>query len=359
MRNFAVMKATRGIILAILTAVCGVSAVWACTSAIVGAGASASGRMLMWKHRDTGTEHSFVGHVTPTEGQDGLEYVALFNGGDSLLREAWVGVNEDGFAVMNTASYNLASDTALLRDREGTVMAMALAVCRNVSDFDSLLRVLPRPMGVQANFGAVDAAGRGAYFETCDTGFRRIDLARPDTMIVRTNYSHTGEKDGGFGYIREASAVHLLEPMVASHRATPQEIFDSVSCSFYHSLYGYDPVAGADSTALWLVDQDFIPRYSTGASVIIEVPAPGNDCRGSVMWTALGYPPCAELMPVTIDSIPPGLGAEGPAWRSPVCDRAVEAKHRIFPISRGSGSHYIYLPELRRALGMKRGAHAH
>lgn len=233
MRNFASMKLSHGIIAAVLAVMCGASAIMACTSAIIGAGCSASGRMLLWKHRDTGTEHSFVAKVEPA---GGLEYVALFNGGDSLLREAWVGVNEAGFAVMNTASYNLAPDTALVRDREGVVMSRALGICRSVADFDSLLRSLPRPMGVQANFGVADGMGNGAYFETWDTGFRRIDLAGPDTLLVRTNYSHSGEKDGGFGYIRECSALSLLEPMAVSHRVTPQAIFDSVSCSFYHSL---------------------------------------------------------------------------------------------------------------------------
>lgn len=352
MRNFASMKLSHGIIAAVLAVMCGASAIMACTSAIIGAGCSASGRMLLWKHRDTGTEHSFVAKVEPA---GGLEYVALFNGGDSLLREAWVGVNEAGFAVMNTASYNLAPDTALVRDREGIVMSQALGTCRSVADFDSLLRSLPRPMGVQANFGVADGMGNGAYFETWDTGFRRIDLAGPDTLLVRTNYSHSGEKDGGFGYIRECSAVSLLEPMAVSHRVTPQAIFDSVSCSFYHSLMGYDPVA-ADTCAVWLVDQDFIPRYSTGASIIVELPAPGDDLCSAVMWTALGYPPCAELMRVSVDSIPRGLSAEGELYHSPVCDRAVEAKHRVFPIERGSGRHYIYLPELRRMLEEKRGA---
>lgn len=195
--------------------------------------------------------------------------------------------------------------------------------------------------------------GNGAYFETWDTGFRRIDLAGPDTLLVRTNYSHSGEKDGGFGYIRECSALSLLEPMAVSHSATPRAIFDSVSCSFYHSLMGYDPVA-ADTCAVWLVDQDFIPRYSTGASIIVELPAPGDDLCSAVMWTALGYPPCAELMRVSVDSIPRGLSAEGELYRSPVCDRAVEAKHHVFPIERGSGRHYIYLPELRRMLEEKR-----
>jgi hypothetical protein len=279
-----------------------------------------------------------------------MGYVALFNGGDSLLREAWTGVNEAGFAVMNTASYNLVPDTATLRDCEGLVMARGLRECRSVAAFDSLLRAMPRPLGVEANFGCADASGCAAYFETCDTGFVRYDLARPDTMIVRTNYSHSGAAGGGYGYIREATAVELLTPMVASRTVTPQALFDSVSCSFRHSLLGIDALAAADSTAQWLVDQDFIPRYSTGASVIIELPMPGEDCRSAVMWTALGYPPCSELHRATLDSIDPGLLPTAINWHSPLCDAAVARKHEVFPIKQGSGSHYIYLPALRRHL---------
>lgn len=344
---------------ALLTAVAvlaaaGVGAAVACTSALVGAGASASGRMLLWKHRDTSAEHSFLARADADSA--GMAFVGLFNGGDSLLREAWAGVNEAGFAVVNTASYNLAPDTAAAgagaRDREGLVMARALRCCRSVEAFDSLLRALPRPLGVQANFGAADAGGRGAYFEACDTGFRRFDLARPDTLLVRTNYSHSGQHPGGMGYLREQTATELLLPMAAERRVSPQALFDSVSCSFRHALLGRDPV-GADPAATWLVDQDFIPRYSTGASIVIELPAPGEPPRGAVVWCALGYPPCAELMRSTLDSIAPGQAPAGPLWRSAACTRALEAKKRIFPIARGSGPRYIYLPELRRRLAEK------
>ena len=347
MSNFAPMKKIRGFVLLLLICGC-ISAVLACTSAIIGGEASASGRILLWKHRDTGTEHSFVARVAPPAGEAGMAYIALFNGGDSLLLEAWTGVNEAGFAVMNTASYNLAPDTARLRDQEGIVMARALRVCRDVASFDSILRCMPRPLGVQANFGCADASGHAAYFETCDTGFVRIDLLRPDTMIVRTNYSHSGVDDGGLGYIREASAEPLLAPMVRRGDVAPHAIFDSVSCSFYHSLLGYDAFAAADSSDRWLVDQDFIPRYSTGASVIIELPAPGDAPDSAVMWTALGYPPCSGLYKASLDSICEGLLPHGKLWHAPLCDEAVVRKREIFPIERGSGMHYIYLPALRK-----------
>ncbi len=148
---------------AALLAVCDAGA---CTSAMVSAKAAKNSRPLLWKHRDTSAENNFV-ERTPARNGD-LANVALCNAGDSTLSEAWMGMNEAGFAIMNTASYNLAPDTAAYKDREGAVMALALKKCRSLSDFETLLDTLPKPMGVQANFGLIDASGQGAYYETDD-----------------------------------------------------------------------------------------------------------------------------------------------------------------------------------------------
>ena len=78
---------------------------------------------MMWKHRDTGADHNFIQRVEADTSRPGsIGYVALFNGGDTGLREAWMGMNDAGFAVMNTASYNLAPDTTDYKDREGLVI---------------------------------------------------------------------------------------------------------------------------------------------------------------------------------------------------------------------------------------------
>lgn len=86
-------------ILLIMIAVAAVAAD-ACTSLLASRAATA-GSPLLWKHRDTGTEHNFIERVDATDST--FAFVALFNGGDSLLAEAWTGMNEAGFAVMNTA----------------------------------------------------------------------------------------------------------------------------------------------------------------------------------------------------------------------------------------------------------------
>lgn len=311
-----------------------------CTSAIISGKVSRTGRPLLWKHRDTGTEHNFVERVAPRDGAYG--YVALYNGGDSLLTEAWMGLNDHGLAIMNTASYNLAPDTAKVKDREGIVMSRALSSCATLADFENLLDTLPKPLGVQANFGLIDSEGNGAYYETDDFTYRKYPLEEADEgFIVRTNYSCSGSCDGGYGYIREQNARHFIAPAAARADVSPELLTDTVSRSFYHSLIGRDIL---ESTDRYAVDQDFIPRALSSASIVIEWDA---DPAASVMWTEIGYPPASYVKAVTVDDVPSDLRPDPSTWRSPMCDSVLTLKHRIFDISRGSGPRYVNLDVIR------------
>jgi hypothetical protein len=314
---------------------------------IVGAKASANGRPLMWKHRDTGAEDNFVERVAhPGE----LAYVALFNGGDSLLREAWMGMNEAGFAIMNTASYNLAPDTATVKDREGLVMSRALQVCRSVDDFKNLLDTLPKPLGVQANFGVIDAQGNGAYFETDDYSYTPFYLSDTDTdndVLMRTNFSVSGNDSTGMGYIRYDNACHILADRINGGGFVPTDFTERASCSFYHSLLGKDMLA--DTTVHWAVDQDFIPRRISTASIVIEGMKPADNCTDMTMWTVIGYPPLSHAQKVTIDSVPDGLRPLQPGYRSADCNAVNARKRKAFSLKRGNGQHYVNLDYIRRS----------
>ena len=79
-----------------------------CTSAIVSGKITKSGRVMMWKHRDTGKEDGKVERIEARNGR--MAYVAVYDAIDRKNREAWAGMNTAGFAVMNTASYNLKND---------------------------------------------------------------------------------------------------------------------------------------------------------------------------------------------------------------------------------------------------------
>lgn len=314
----------------------------ACTSMVVSGRASLSGRPMLWKHRDTSQASNFVERTAATDST--LAYVALYNAGDSALTEAWTGMNSSGFGIMNTASYNLAPDTARYKDREGEVMTAALRRCTTVDDFERLLKEMKQPRGVQANFGVIDAHGGAAYFEVSDDDMTRFNADDdPSGCLIRTNFSVSGVPDGGYGYIRHDNAAAILADAVATGTLTPELFTEKASRSFYHSLLGRD--ISTDSCR-WAVDQDFIPRYTSTASIVIE--GVNSEADNAVMWTAIGYPPCAIVQPVTVDSVPQGLRPTLPGFRSIDCEEALTRKALAFPIKRGNGNHYINMNYVRR-----------
>lgn len=271
----------------------------------------------MWKHRDTGTEGNFIEKVAPTDSAYG--YVALYNEGDSLLREAWMGYNDAGFAIMNTASYNVAPYVGP-EDREGEVMALALRRCASVDDFVRLLDSIPHPAGIMANFGVMDASGALAYIEADDHKHIRYDVG--DEVVVRTNYSMGWDIAGGKGLERYCDLNHVLAKDFAQGGITPLHFINKASHSFYDSAIGVDYLA-ADS-AFAPDNGRIIPRGISTASIVIEGASSPQDM---VMWTVLGFPPLGYVEAVTLADIPYGLRPVLPGASSPV-SRAVNADKR-------------------------------
>ena len=346
--KYPVTKLLRNLI--IVAAAAKPAAAFACTSAIVGASANPSGRPILWKHRDTSTIDNKVEYVAPQKGQHG--YVALFNAADKELREAWMGMNDAGFAVMNTASYNIKDDNvpAKKMDKEGILMTKALRTCRSVDDFARLLDTYPRPMGVEANFGVIDAEGNGAFFETNNHSYRRYDLSDAEGgVLVRTNYSHSGRPGEGYGFVREANAECLLQPYIDERAVTPEVLTETVSRVFYHDLKKRDYSAAGEK---WVIDQDFIPRYKSTATIAIEGMRPVASLdsvtpldveREYIMWTGLGYPPVAEIRAVrcSADGVDRDLRGILPDGHSPLGDEARRKRDEVFPIHKGNGDKYI------------------
>ncbi|MDE7414070.1 MAG: C45 family peptidase [Muribaculaceae bacterium] len=337
------MKSNKIILLILgVMIVCGGLSSRACTSAIISADLNPSGRPILWKHRDTSNTHNKVEYI-PSDGNS-FGYVALFNAEDKDLREAWMGMNEAGFAVMNTASYNLKDDKVSQKkmDKEGFVMTKALKSCRTVDDFAHLLETLPRPMGVEANFGVIDAYGDGAYFETNNHSFIRFDLKdAPEGMLIRTNYSHAGRPKEGYGYIREANAECILEPFARKKEITPELLTETVSRTFYHDGKKEDfTMSGLNS----LLDEDFIPRYKSTATIAIEgchpidssIEATPDFVRDEyIMWTGIGYPPVSIIKAVKCDEngVDSGLKGTLPTGHSQLGDEAVRKRGEVFRLN--------------------------
>lgn len=293
---------------------------YACTSVIISGKARADGRPLIWKNRDTDSLSNSIRHCSGEK----YSFIALVNSG-SHCRESWIGVNTAGFAVMNTASYCLKDDDvpSSSMDREGRVMYRALEICASVEDFEHFLDTLSRPMGVEANFGCIDAHGGAAWYETGNFSWHKIDVNEcPGGYMVVTNFSVSGPKERWKGVERYRTASEIFGRMDRSgclYSAGPLDIIDSLSRSYRHEVLGIDLIRDSSSflssASGLVVDQDFIPRKSTSASVVITGAGEGDDPLSCVMWAALGYPPCSVAVPVPVSYIrcvPESLDGTGP-----------------------------------------------
>ena len=168
------MKTLRNFVLILVLAIVGNQWSQACTSFIISGKATSDGRPILFKNRDTGT----LSNITVLKQGEKYRYAGIANAKDTTAKEIWAGHNETGFAIMNTAAYNLNEKDEKL-ELEGVLMRRALEVCATLEDFEHLLDTLPRPLCVDANFGVIDAHGGCAYYETGNQGYVKFDANDP------------------------------------------------------------------------------------------------------------------------------------------------------------------------------------
>lgn len=312
---------------------------FSCTSMIVSGKVTSTGRPMIWKHRDTGAKGNFIERVESTDSTYG--FVGLFNDGDSLLQEAWMGMNDAGFAIMNTASYNV-RPYYKNADGEGLVMTEALKNCVTVDDFVSMLEAYqdngPASIGINANFGVMDAFGGLAYIEADDYSYKRFDV-EGDGYLIRTNFSFSGEEGKGKGYVRYDNACHLLIPIAQEGNISPLSFTEKASLSFWNDK---DKTDTPKLKGEWIkMDNDYIPRSISTSSIVIEGVNPGEKVEDMRMWTKLGYPPTASLKLATLKDIPDGLRPLAPGFKSPLCCEAMLLRDSIMKKDKRKRLNYI------------------
>lgn len=320
---------------------------WSCTTFIMSGKNTPDGRPLLYKNRDTGTLENAL--VYFTDGR--YDYIGLVDSKESWKREVWGGFNSAGFAIMNTAAYNNnTGDTTKLADREGEVMKMALATCATLDDFEKMLTDMAKPIGVDANFGVIDAQGGAAYYETGNFGFKKIDAndpaLAPHGLLIRTNFSFTGKAGEGGGYIRYAAATEALNMALAQNKLDPRYLINNISRNLTHGLTKVNlrenlPAVAAETT--FRNFDDFIPRTSTASAILVVGAAKGEDPANAMMWTLAGFPLTTVAVPVWVSAGRnlPWVVSMKENLHAPLCDAALALKRQLFPITRGSGGKYM------------------
>jgi len=246
---------------------------FACTTAVISGKATPDGRPLLWKHRDTWALNNKI--VQFFDGK--YDCVGLVNSVDTANQSIWIGFNNEGFAIMNSASYNLNYDTVKLLGLEGRLIKNALQNCASVSDFEEMINNMEKPTRLEGNFGVIDALGGAAYYELGNFDYVKFDATNPEDApngyIIRTNYSFSGEYGDGGGYIRYETINEVFEEALKNNDLDYCKILQNGSRNLKHSLleidlnsYGNLP----ENTPTTVFFKDFIPRNGTSSSCVVQ-----------------------------------------------------------------------------------------
>lgn len=329
---------------------------YACSTAVISGKYTKNGKPLLWKHRDTWAVNNKIMHF-----KDGkYEYTGLVNSTDPTGKSLWIGFNSAGFSIMNSASYNLNNDTILQSGLEGHLMKKALQTCANIDEFEQMLKELPHPIRLEANFGVIDAQGGAAYFELSNFKYVKIDANDPAVApfgyVIRTNYSHTGKMGIGGGYIRYVTANKVFDDAVKQNELSANTIIQKASRSLFHSLtednlWDYDNLPENKSKYVSFID--YIPRSGTSASIVVEGVNKGENAENTVMWTVLGFPLTSITIPVWLHTnmqLPKVLTYDEAIKDAPLCHYALELKKEVYAYNWGTSSrNYININTLLNA----------
>lgn len=328
---------------------------FACTTAVISGKYTENGRPIIWKLRDTG--HLKNKMVYFEDGNN--DYCGLVNSDDKNNEQVWGGTNAAGFAIMNSSSFNVnTDDTTSIKDQEGYFMKQALQICKNLQDFEQMLDTLSKPMGLASHFGVIDAHGGAAFYEVNNDTYTKFDANEsaeaPNGYILRTNYSFTGKKDIGYGFIRYQTAENIFYQADAEGKLNTQTIVQDFSRCFKHAVLNRNFEAeykARPKTDEFVNSGDLITRHGSSSAITIEGVAKGEEPGLTTIWTQVGFPNTCLAVPVWVGggkNLPNVLVAND-TGNSPLNKMSLELKKHCYPIERSSGYKYLKISELFNA----------
>ncbi|MCK4836122.1 MAG: hypothetical protein KAT17_05775, partial [Candidatus Aminicenantes bacterium] len=317
-----------------------------CTTAIIRPEASEEGRALFWKNRDTEVLSNKVIYVA----EQPFSYIALVNSLETSGRMVYAGLNTRGFAIMNSVAYNLSQKPGEMKDLEGQIMADALRTCRTTDDFERYIRKnLGASLGSLANFGVIDGFGNAVIFEVHNHGYHKLDaLDAPDKYLINTNFSRSGKKGEGYGFLRFERASQLFEQQT-DQKFSPQLILQNFSRDLGHVLLKYPTLNDLEDIPadppLWIYYRDCINRPYTSAAVVISGKKSGDSHSLATFWVILGEPVTSIAVPLWVEAgqVPELL------WQgkdAPICAEAFRIKKLISPSGVPEKEYYMQVNRL-------------
>jgi hypothetical protein len=324
-----------------------------CTLAVISGRATANGRPLMWKNRDTSDPNNKLAFFKGPK----YDFIAVVVSEDpSPAPAVWGGLNTAGFAIMNAQANDLGDAARKLDgDGNGAFMKLALGACATVKDFEDLLVRERGKWDLATNLGVIDAGGAACFFETRRDSFVKFDTSdvrvAPFGTIVRTNFAFTSpDPMRGGGFIRFERIGRIIEAARPQGRLDSRFILREAARDLVHEKLHSNPLARPlpddPAAPLYVTTNDTINRNSSVSALVFEG-APSRERPDlATMWVLLGQPVTGVAVPAwpAAGRLPaPPTGPETP----PLNDAARAIAAYLYPDRRGRMPQYLNVTRLR------------
>lgn len=339
---------TIALLLAVLLA--NVQPLSACTSVIVSGRATKDGRPLIFKNRDTDSLHNMSIVV---QGKI-YRYIGLVNAGDTAPLNVWGGHNEAGFAIINTAAYNLNGDEGDT-DGDGILIRKALELCATLEDFECLLDTVKKPREVNSNFAVLDAQGGCAYYETGNYDYVKFDANDPETApdgyLMRTNFGTTGNHKLDSGVERYCAITDFMTVACKEGNLTHDYLVTSISRCLRHGVTKLDMLdfmPENEENTRYFPFGDYITRYYTASAILVQGVKVGESPLNTVSWTMVGWPLSTVALPLVLTPSGklPAIVTDDGTGHSRLNEMGLQLKGRVFSLTAGNTTSYGDLAKL-------------
>mgnify|MGYP000897920382 FL=1 len=328
--------------------------VYCCTTAVISGKATNDGRALIWKLRDTDYLKNYVKQFPAEDGK--YAFIGIVNSVDSVGNEVWGGNNEVGFAIMNSASFNVnLDDSVKVKDKEGFFMKKALETCKTLEDFENLLSNSQKPMGLAAHFGVIDAKGGAAFYEVNNYTWTKYDAndpnVAPEGYILRTNFSETGKPNVGYGFVRLQTAEQLFtettKEKTLDYRSVIQNfsrcLYNPITKNNYKEMYENEPASDR-----FIHSDNLITSYGSASCIVIQGVKDNELPQFTTMWTMIGYPNTCIALPLWISEseLPNTIIYNDSLKNSKLNQYNMSLLKKCYPIDNPDGYHYLKISKL-------------
>ena len=233
------------------------------------------------------------------------------------------------------------------------VYEVGVANVRIVAGSEKLLETYPKPRGLAAHFGVIDANGGAAFYEVNNQTWTKFDAnTDPNGYVIRTNYSESGTPDEGYGFIRRQTAEKIFAEAKQQNRLNYQTIVQEFTRCFYHPVFGLDyrkKYESGNFDTEFVASDDFLTRHSSASSIIVQGVKKGESPDMSTIWAQVGFPETCAAIPLWIrggENLPLLVQYDDTIKNSPLNMYAMEWKSKAYPIGRSDGYHYLKMTEL-------------